>query len=249
MDAWKFYDITHRHHVVCNPSSRDKLEALVGLLRLAPRSRVVDIACGKAELLIRTVESYRADGLGIDLSPFFVDQAKARILDLELDDDIDVKLMNGADFVPDEPRSFDVASCLGASWIWDGHAGTLDALIALTKPNGWVVVGEPYWLQEPPSDYLQAEGLTHDQFGTQLGNIEVGEERGLELVHVLVSNQDDWDRYEGLKWAAAAEHARACPDDPDLAELTDRVALEKSSYLRWGRDTLGWAIYVFRLRA
>jgi len=49
MDTWKFYDITHREHVVCNPTSNDKLARLVGLLRLPAETRVVDIACGKGE--------------------------------------------------------------------------------------------------------------------------------------------------------------------------------------------------------
>jgi len=26
MDMWKFFDITHREHIVCNPSSIEKLE-------------------------------------------------------------------------------------------------------------------------------------------------------------------------------------------------------------------------------
>ena len=25
MDIWKFYDITHRDHVVCNPTNEEKL--------------------------------------------------------------------------------------------------------------------------------------------------------------------------------------------------------------------------------
>ncbi len=36
MDTWKFYDITHREHVVCNPTSEEKLARLVELLRLPP---------------------------------------------------------------------------------------------------------------------------------------------------------------------------------------------------------------------
>ena len=25
MDMWKFYDVTHRDHVICNPTSAEKL--------------------------------------------------------------------------------------------------------------------------------------------------------------------------------------------------------------------------------
>ena len=116
----------------------------------------------------------------------------------------------------------------------------------MVAPGGWVVTGEPYWLQEPCEEYLKVLGLPKEAFGTHLGNVEAGEERGLDLVHTLVSNCDDWDRYEGLQWSALVEYARSHPEDPDLPEIVRRVGEEKAAYLRWGRDTLGWAIYVFR---
>ena len=56
MDMWKFYDITHRQHEICNPTSHEKLDLLVELLRLPKGAQVVDIGCGKAELLIRLAE-------------------------------------------------------------------------------------------------------------------------------------------------------------------------------------------------
>ena len=40
MDIWKYYDITHREHVVCNPTNEDKLQRLVDLLRPSTRARI-----------------------------------------------------------------------------------------------------------------------------------------------------------------------------------------------------------------
>jgi hypothetical protein len=181
-------------------------------------------------------------------TPFFVAAAKMRIKARAPDSHVVVLQMNGADFEPDAPHSFTVASCLGASWVWGGHAGTIDALARMVVPGGWVIVGEPYWLEEPSKEYLQASGLAREAFGTHAGNVEVGEQRDLDLVHTLVSNTDDWDRYEGLKWYAAAEYARSHPDDADVPEILGQVTKERAAYLRWGRDTVGWAIYVFRRR-
>jgi len=48
MDMWKFFDITHREHILCNPMSLEKLEELITLLTLKPGARVLDIATGKA---------------------------------------------------------------------------------------------------------------------------------------------------------------------------------------------------------
>lgn len=248
MDMWKFYDITHREHVICNPTSGEKLDHLVELLRLSAGERVVDIACGKGEFLLRLAEAYGVNGLGIDLSPFYIAEARKRQEVRAPGAEIAFREMDGAEFKPEEPHSFTVASCLGASWIYGGHAGTLDALIQMVAPGGWVVAGEPYWLQEPSGEYLEVLGLPKEAFGSHIANVEAGEKRGLDLVHTLVSNNDDWDRYEGLQWSAVVEHSRLHPDDPDLPEIVRRVDEQKAAYLRWGRETVGWAIYVFRRR-
>ena len=78
--------------------------------------------------------------------------------------------MNGADFKPDEPHSLDLASCIGASWVFGGHANTLEALITTVRPGGWVIVGEPYWQQEPSGDYLEASGCAREDFGSHSSN-------------------------------------------------------------------------------
>ena len=76
MDIWKFYDITHAEHVICNPTNEEKLARLVELLRLTPDDSVVDIACGKGEFLIRLAEAYGARCLGVDISPYVVAAAE-----------------------------------------------------------------------------------------------------------------------------------------------------------------------------
>jgi SAM-dependent methyltransferase len=248
MDTWKFYDITHREHVICNPTSEEKLTRLVELLRLPAHARVVDIACGKGEFLIRLAEAYGVRGTGIDLSPLHLGDAVKRLQARVPRAGITFKQMNGADFRPEEPHSLDLASCIGASWIFGNHDQTLDALNNMARPGGWVIVGEPYWRQEPSADYLAASGCAREAFGSHASNAEAGARRGMELVHTFVSSQDDWDRYEGLQWYATAEYARAHPDDPDVAAVVARVEQAKAAYLRWGRDTLGWAIYLFRTR-
>lgn len=68
MDTWKFYDITHRDHVVCNPTSLAKLEEIVRLVDLPRGPRVLDIACGKGEMFLRLGETY-GDAGGAEYLP------------------------------------------------------------------------------------------------------------------------------------------------------------------------------------
>jgi hypothetical protein len=246
MDRWKFFDITHRHHVLCNPMSIEKLEELIALLRLGPGAQVLEIATGKGEFIIQLAERYGIEGVGVDLSPYCVADARRKHQERVPDASLSFLEMDGADYEPEKPEKFDLVACIGASWIYGGHRGTLRALEGMAAPGGWIVVGEPYWRQEPMGEYLEAIGEEESGFGTHYENVKVGQEHGLEVVYTLVSNQDDWDRYEGLQWYAAEEWAREHPEDADVEEVLERVGESKEIYLKWGRETLGWAIYVFR---
>ena len=246
MDTWKFYDVTHREHVICNPSSLGKYRELIELLRLAPHAPVLEIAMGKGEFILRLAEQYGIDGVGVDISPYHVGDARAKLSQRAPDANVTFLEMDGADYRPDEPESLDLTACIGASWIFDGHEGTLAALKAMTRPGGQIIVGEPYWRREPDTAYLEKVGFERDSFGTHRSNIETGQGLGLTPLYTLVSSPDEWDRYEGLQWYASEDYARTHPDDSDVPELLERVRGQRDTYLRWGRDTLGWAIYLFR---
>lgn len=244
MDIWKFYSVTHRYHVVCNPMSIEKVDELFGLLELNPGSAVLDVACGKGEMLTRLAERYRVSGVGIDISPYFAADAEQRFRDRVPGAQVEIFNMDGADYSADQ--LFDLTMCIGASWVYKGFRRTLSALKAMTKPGGCILVGEPFWLKEPHDAFLAAERYTPDMFGTHWDNVIAGEDESLFPLYTMVSNHDDWDRYETLQWYAAEEYARDNPEDPDVPQILNRVADARKNYLQWGRDTLGWAIYLFR---
>ena len=250
MDTWRFYDITHRDHVVCNPSSVERFNEVIGLLDLPPRPRVLDIASGKGEFLLRMAARWGGpDGrdfqaVALDLSPFVIrdlrEAASRRVPAAQ----IESLVLNGAAYSA-EPASFDLAVCLGASWTFGGHRQTLRALAAAVKPGGKVLIGDPFWKHEPDPEYLVSEAVRRDDFDTHAANVEAGVAEGLVPWLALVSSDDEWDRYESLQWRAVARHAAAEPDDPDLPEVVGRIEEERRAYLRWGRHTLGFGLYMF----
>ena len=245
MDTWKYFAITHADHVVCNPTSPERLDELIGFLDLPRGARAWEAACGKGELLVRLAERLAIRGVGVDTSPYEIhaarERAAARVPDANL------RFVEGdAAAHPAEPASVDLAVCLGASWIWGGHRGTLRALREAARPGGLVLVGEPYWRREPDPAYLAFAGLAGDFCATLHGNVEIAAKEGLTLLYAMPSRDEDWDRYELLQLRAAERHALAHPDDPDVPELLARARRGCEEYLRWGRDTLGWAIYLFR---
>jgi hypothetical protein len=246
VDKWKYFEIIHREHLLCNPMSGKKFAQLVNLVRLPPGARVLEIAVGKGEFIVQLAERYGASGVGVDLSPYCVADARRKRLKRVPEADLTFLEMDGADYQPHEPESFDVAACIGAGWIYGGYRGTLEALMAMAAPQSWIVVGEPFWKREPVAAYLEASGQERTSYGTHEGNVATGQELGLWPAYALASNLDDWDQYEGLQWHAAERWASAHPDDPDVGDLLRRVRQSREIYLRWARDTLGWAIYLFR---
>lgn len=43
----------------------------------------------------------------------------------------------------------------------------------------------------------------------------------------------------------SCRHILANPDDPDVDELKRRIAGLRKEQIMYGRDTLGWAMYLF----
>jgi len=244
MDRGKYFDITHRDHVVCNPLSVEKVDEIVHLLDLPAGARVLDIACGKAEILVRVAERYACTGIGVDISPYAARDARARA-GSRVPGKLEIVEQDGAEFRADA-ASFDLAMCVGASWTFGGHAATLGALAGWVRPGGLVMAGEPFWRKEPAPEYLEATGMERNLFGDHRGNVSAGLDQGLTLLYSVVSSEDDWGRYQGLTWNAAERWAAANPDDPDREAVLARTRTARDNYLRWERDLFGWAVYLFR---
>jgi cyclopropane fatty-acyl-phospholipid synthase-like methyltransferase len=244
MDFWKRMDIAHKYQSIMNPVTEAKLNSLIPLLKLKDDSSVLDIGCGKGEMLIKLAENYRIKGIGVDKSPYCIKDCNKNKAERVPDADLEFQLMDGADYRTE--NQFDMACCIGSSWVFGGHEKTLKALSTMTKPGGLILVGEPHWLKEPDPEYLEAEEMTRDSFLSHHGNVRVGEQLGLRCIYTLDSDREGWDYYESLHWWAVEDYLANNPRDPDALEI--RLANEKSkeTYLRWGRDTLGWSIYIFK---
>jgi len=77
MDIWKYYDITHKKHVLLNPMSTAKFEGLLSLLNLKENCKVLDIGCGKGEPLKKMT---KPDGLIIIGEPYWLKESDKKYL-------------------------------------------------------------------------------------------------------------------------------------------------------------------------
>jgi SAM-dependent methyltransferase len=204
---------------------------LYDLLELKPNAGVIDVGCGKGAMLMRLAEKYDIKGLGIDKSPYCVREAVKRKRQLVPQSDVRFLEMDGAQYKLETTESSDLAMCIGATWIYGGYRNTVRALGGMTRPSGFVMVGEPFWRTDPPQEYLQSEGLSADAFDTHHGNVTTGESEGMRLVFTIVSSQEDWDRSEGLHWSSAAEYALAHPEDTESKNYSQVIRRRESRIL------------------
>jgi len=245
MDFWKYFDITHRNHTFMNPSTSEKLDEMISLLNLKPGAKVVDFGCGKAEPLVRMAERYNIDGVGVDKSPFCIRDAEQNAQKrVQAPSKLAFVEAGGTEYRV-EDGSLDMAICLGASWIFGGYRGTLSTLGRYIRPGGLVLTGEPHWIQEPDPEYLKMSGMTRELFGTHADNVKTGVEEGLIPIYAILSTKEDFDRYEWLQFRAGELYAMENPTDTDVPELLKRIHHGREEYTRFGRDTLGWAMYLY----
>jgi SAM-dependent methyltransferase len=235
-----YYAVAERDHLIQNPTSPEKIRLIGDAARLRPHSRVLDIASGKGGPAILLAQTFGCRIVGIERSDEFIGAARSRARETGLGPLVAFVHADASE-VPLEPGAWDVAMCLGASFIWDGLPGTLRAMVPAVRPGGYVVVGEPYWRTWPlPSGYQPEWG----GFATLPGTITRFEAAGLRVVSMIAASEDDWDRYETQHWRAVEEWLGENPNDPGAPGIREQYEREKRAYLEWERALLGWAIFV-----
>jgi cyclopropane fatty-acyl-phospholipid synthase-like methyltransferase len=244
MERDKFTTIAHHDHVYCNPISAEKMDRMIGLLGLTAGQRVLDIGCGKGELLIRLIEMYGVHAVGVDTNTEFVREARSRAAARIPGAKREFHRMDFATF-PVADESFDLSACVGSSHACGGLRKALCTLARAVRPGGYVLMGEGYWRREPNDDYLAALGTTRDELTSHAGNVRLGIENGLTPMYVVASNQDEWDHYEWMYGLSVERHLKAHPEDPDRDAMAERIREWRRHYMESGRDTLGFGLYLF----
>ncbi len=243
----RHHEIAESNHRILNPFTDEKLRLLGELAGVGRGTQVLDLACGKGELLCRWAEWFGSAGLGVDLSPVFLGAAAARAAELGVGDRLTFLHGDAGTYEPD-PGAFDIAACIGATWIGGGLAGTVELLRPAIGRAGRLLIGEPYWIEPPPDGAVEAFGFGADDFVSLEGTLDRLEEAGLELVEMVLADADSWDRYEAAQWQTIAAWLEVNVGDPDHDAMRAFLDDGRRTYLRWGRRYLGWGVFVTRPR-
>lgn len=248
MDRNRFSAIAHRNHVYCNPISEAKVTKMIKMVSPKPKSKVIDIGAGKCELLIRLVENYEITATAIELYDGFIEKAKKQASERIPEGSIDFVMEDAKTAVERcDQEGFDLGICIGSTHALGGLEKTLQTLVGLVKKNGYILIGEGYWKQSPSADYLEAlGGAEESELKSHAENVKVAEGLGLIPLWSYVANEDDWDDYEWLYSSSVENYCHENPDDPDFEAMLQRIRSWRHTYLNWGRDTMGFGLYLFR---
>jgi cyclopropane fatty-acyl-phospholipid synthase-like methyltransferase len=244
MDRARFSTIAHRDHAYCNPLDPIVLDGVLDRLALHEGGRVLDIGCGKGTLLIRIAERYGASGVGVDINAAFLTEGRALAERRGVASRVELRETEASRLAA-ETASFDAGLCIGSTHALGGYRPTLCALARWVRPGGAVLVGEGYWRREPEPEYLERLGATADEMTTHEETIGAGTAEGLEPAGDWVSSQRDWDRYEDLYARTVETWAATHAEDRDAPAARERIRRWRETYQRWGRDTLGFGLYLF----
>ena len=248
MDIPRIFTITESAHRIHNPFTPDKFATLGMALRLAPGARELDLGSGSGEMLCTWARDHGIFGTGIDMSRLFTEQAKLRAEELGVARQVTFIHGDAAGYVSDE--KVDVAACVGATWIAGGFAGTIELLARSLRAGGIILIGEPYWLQLPPTEDI-AKGCLADSISDFLVLSELISSfghLGYDVVEMVLANQDGWDRYEAAKWLTMRRWLEVNPDDESAEEVRAKLTTEPQRHAAYTREYLGWGVFALMPR-
>jgi SAM-dependent methyltransferase len=246
-DPYRFTTVAHRAHRFGGPLSDAKAAVMVELLGLHARSQVLDLGCGKANLLAMVLQRWGCSGLGVDVNPHFVAEAKRAHFALVAGGRLKLLEQSGG-AVLNKGGEFDAALCLGAAHYLGGLQRLLTDLRRCLNRGAVVLVGEGYWAKAPAPAFLDLIAGHEDQMGSHAENAQRARSAGYDVLYTTTASTDEWDEYEGLYAKNVLEFCHHHPQDADTPAWRARVERWQDGWLRWGRDTLGFGYYVLRLR-
>ena len=243
----RFHEIAEGRHRILNPFTHVQLQLLGEICAVHASTRQLDLCCGKGEMLCRWSAQFGLAGTGVDISPVFLQAARERAEELGCSDRVSFVEGDAATY-PVPAGAFDIVSCIGATWIGGGLAGTLKLMRpGLRDRDSLLLVGEPYWIDEPPAEaYTALADGDRDAYATLAGTLERFDAAGLELVEMVLADQHGWDRYAAAQWLTVSDWLRANPDSPEAAEIRRLHNNWRRVYLSYTRRFFGWGVFVLR---
>ncbi|MFC7547568.1 SAM-dependent methyltransferase [Plantactinospora sp. GCM10030261] len=248
MDLPRSYAIRVGDMRILGPYTADKLATLGAAIDLRAGQTMLDLASGRGEMLCTWARDHGITGTGMDISTVSTAKARKRAVELGVADRVTFLHGDATGYVAEEP--VDVAALIGVTRIFHGVPGTLRHLERSLRPGGMALVGESYWRLEPP-DQATVEACyapTRDHFKSLPDLVRLFGDEGWDLVEMVLTDQDSWDRYAAAHWLNRRRWLDANPDDELAAQMREELTTEPLRYVTNAREYVGWGIFALMKR-
>ncbi len=255
MDGNRFSAIGHRGMEFWNPVSGGVVDQWIDGLRLSPTAQILDIGCGRAELLRRMHQRHACACIGIEPSPLALDAGIPQGTGQTIDGG-EVRAINGGEAGAIDLRlqkfrahDFDAASLRGIACIGSTHAvgdtlQCLQVLGDLLHADGWLWLGLGYWQRDPDQGYLDFLQCGVEEMLSHEGTMQFFHDHGWKVTRHHLATAEEWSTYEDGYAANIQNFLAAHPQDPDVAAMKERIEAWRRAYLQWGRTTMGFGMYL-----
>ena len=239
-ERFEIFEALHHTMRICNPMSGDDLDQVLAALAPSDGERMLDLACGHGELLLRAAERSQISGIGVDLSPWVLLHAAESAAQRSLRGSVKWWLGNAREAPTGD---WDLVTCLGASWVWHGFEGTVRAAASRARPGGRIAVGD---LQLKPGIDPGAVAVENGRVMTRDEQAAAFERCGVDLIEMIDPGPEGWDRYRAGNLASVHAWAEAHPGKRAEEYLREQE--------RWTADhdrdvaILSWTVWVGRRR-
>lgn len=231
-----------------SPLSDDRAASLSRFVSDARPKTVLDIGCGWGELLMQILAATpEARGLGLDLEPGRIEEARRRAIARGLADRVAFEARDARQIT--QPN--DAVVCIGASQVWGppveaaqplDYTAALVALRDLVGDGGPLVYGEAIWSTSPTPAATAALSGRDDEYLSVDALISLVEANGFTVIGVDVAGQEEWDHFESGFARCQERWLEAHPaDHPDAPEVREQLQGQRTRYLEGYRGVLGMA--------
>ncbi len=240
----------HEDLIFHGPLSAARAAQLIRSLGALDGQHVVDLGCGWAELLLRTLAAEpTATGHGVDLDAAAIEHGRANARARDLADRVVLDIGDAAAW----SGTADVLIVNGASHVWGGEpaAHTVNALAAGRKalrPGGRLLLGEGFWQREPTQARLAAMPIAPDECRTLPDLVDLAMAHGYRLSWLSQAGLDEWDEFESGHALGWERWLRANPGSPEYGEILAKADAHRTTWLRGWRDVLGFAYLTLVVR-
>lgn len=209
---------------------------MVRKMEIKPKDNLVEIGCGHGALLEHVSVMYHCKGTGIDIDEIGIKIAQKNLN--AINSRISLKCQS---YAPDLFRegTFTHAACIGSSGAFgDGKnafPASLGEMRKLLTNGGIALIGELYWKSKPPLAYQKATGIEENSIINFTELIKTIDKNKFQLLSFVRASEQDWDIFESSHLFNRIKAGK---------EIQARKWFD--SYLKWGKDCMGFALFLLR---